>query len=194
MAEENLTAAQMLKHLRDATGLGLMECKDALEKANGDASVALISLVGTDEARMIRIVKDKNSPTWVLEALVSLNNRQVLLELTKSQNAKKLTTSDAIAIANKYFAQKNESDQKASNDKNAREVQKASNEKNEREVQNKIKSLEQEVQQIKKAYNDLLKTLEKRDKEILEAINKNGSRSTTTRTTYSYFPFGDFGS
>ena len=182
MGEANLSLAQVLKHLRDATGLGLMECKDALEKANGDASVALISLVCTDEARMIRIVRDKNSPAWVLDALVSLNNRQVLLELNRSQNAKQLTTADAIAIANKFSAQKSESDQKASNDKNAREMQ------------SKIQSLEQEVKQIKKAYNDLLKTLEKRDKEILEAVNKNWSRPNVTRTTYSYFPFGDFGS
>ena len=135
MGEENLSTAQMLKHLRDATGLGLMECKDALDRSNGDASSALINLVGTDEARMIRIVKDKTSPTWVLEALVSLNNRQVLLELTRSQNDKKLTTSDTIEIANAFSAQKNESDKKASNDKYEREMQKASNDKYEREMQ-----------------------------------------------------------
>lgn len=36
--------AEMVKHLRDKTGAGMMECKRALEGANGDAEVAIDNL------------------------------------------------------------------------------------------------------------------------------------------------------
>lgn len=180
MSEETLASAQMLKQLRDATGLGLLECKSAIEKENGNPSIALISLLGSNEARMIRIVNDRNSPVWVLEALVSLNNSRVLLELSRSGNDKQLTTPDAVAIANKFSQQKNESDLKVTNEKNARDLQ------------SQVNSLEKEVKQIKTAYNELLKTLESRDKEVSEALAKNGSRRSQTTQSYSYFAIGEF--
>src|SRR5690554_6217753 len=47
MCEENIMtaiSASMVKELRDRTGLGMMECRKALQEANGDIEVAIEEL------------------------------------------------------------------------------------------------------------------------------------------------------
>ena len=42
--------AKMVKELRDRTGLGMMECKKALEESNGDVEVAIDNLRKSGQA------------------------------------------------------------------------------------------------------------------------------------------------
>src|SRR5699024_11410096 len=44
-------SAKMVKELRDRTGLGMMECKKALEEANGDVEVAIDNLRKSGQAK-----------------------------------------------------------------------------------------------------------------------------------------------
>ncbi len=43
--------AKMVKELRDRTGLGMMECKKALEESNGDVEVAIDNLRKSGQAK-----------------------------------------------------------------------------------------------------------------------------------------------
>ena len=44
-------SAKMVKELRDRTGLGMMECKKALEESNGDVEVAIDNLRKSGQAK-----------------------------------------------------------------------------------------------------------------------------------------------
>ena len=44
-------SAKMVKELRDRTGLGMMECKKALQEANGDVEVAIDNLRKSGQAK-----------------------------------------------------------------------------------------------------------------------------------------------
>ena len=44
-------SAKMVKELRDRTGLGMMECKKALEESNGDVETAIDNLRKSGQAK-----------------------------------------------------------------------------------------------------------------------------------------------
>lgn len=44
-------SAKLVKELRERTGLGMMECKKALEEANGDIELAIDNLRKSGQAK-----------------------------------------------------------------------------------------------------------------------------------------------
>ncbi len=74
----NVTA-QMVKELRDRTGAGMMECKKALQDANGDMEKAVEFMRKAGQAKA-----DKKSSRIAAEGVISLgirNNNAVMLEI-----------------------------------------------------------------------------------------------------------------
>lgn len=73
--------AQMVKELREKTGYGMMECKKALSKANGDIHKAMEAM--NEEIRTsFTKVKDRTTNQGVIETYVHSGNRiGAMLEL-----------------------------------------------------------------------------------------------------------------
>lgn len=92
-------SAAQVKQLRERTGAGMMECKKALEAANGDMNVA------ADELRKAGIVKaDKKSGRIAAEgsvvARVSSDNKQAVLVEVNSETDFVARDENLISFAN----------------------------------------------------------------------------------------------
>jgi hypothetical protein len=163
---------QDLQALKDITGVGVLECKKKLIECEDDKSRALLELLKDDRHKMIKLAQSELTPTWILESLAKSSIEEVVFAISKNRstpNATKATANEeSTAFSNKQSAA----------------------------VQDRqIAELRREINQIKKAYNSLLISLESRDKEVfelLQTINKNVSHRTSRSTSYVSFTIGEF--
>ncbi|WP_019520599.1 translation elongation factor Ts [Faucicola boevrei] len=72
-------SAQLVKELRDRTGLGMMECKKALQEANGDIELAIDNLRKSGQAKAAK--KAGNIAADGAITIVQDGNKALLLEV-----------------------------------------------------------------------------------------------------------------
>jgi chromosome segregation ATPase len=163
---------QDLQALKDITGAGVLECKKALTDCEGDKSRALLELLKDDRQKMLKLAQNEFTAPWILESLAKSNIEEVVFAVSKNPSTPKATKATANQDSTAYLNMQNVADH-----------------------DRQIAELRREITQIKKAYNSLLISLERGDKEIselLEAINKNSSQRTTRTTSYVTFSIGEF--
>lgn len=166
------TQMQDLQALKDITSAGVLECKKALTECEGDKSRALLELLKDDRQKMLKLAQNEFTAAWILESLAKSNIEEVVFAVSKNPSTPKATKATAnqesTAFSNKISA--------ADHDR-------------------QIAELRREINQIKKAYNSLLVSLESRDKEVfelLQTINKNASHRSISSTSYVSFTIGEF--
>ncbi|MGC9046912.1 MAG: elongation factor Ts [Minisyncoccia bacterium] len=75
-----MISLDLIQKLREITGAGIMDCKKALEEAQGDLDEAKKILFEKGSAR-VELRKDKKTGAGILEAYIHNNRIGVLLEL-----------------------------------------------------------------------------------------------------------------
>jgi Tfp pilus assembly protein PilO len=121
---------------------------------------------------MLKLAQNEFTAAWILESLAKSNIEEVVFAVSKNPstpNATKATANqESTAFSNKISA--------ADHDR-------------------QIAELRREINQIKKAYNSLLVSLESRDKEVfelLQTINKTASHRSISSASYVSFTIGEF--
>ncbi len=166
------TEIQTLQSLKEVSGLGISECKSALTQSGGDRAKALRDLLGDNKNKMLELAQEERTPPWALEALAACKYEEVVFAVSKNRSTPKPTKENAYSETTAYSNKQNISDH-----------------------ERQIAELRREITQIKKAYNSLLQSLEKRDKEItdlLGQINKSVNQSSNRPANYVTFSLGDF--
>jgi len=100
-----MATAQEIAKLREETGAGVMECKKALEEANGDINKAKTILANSAEA-IAKKKAERATKSGVLEAYVHAGRIGVLLEVdcesdfvAKNEDFKKMVHALVLQIA-----------------------------------------------------------------------------------------------
>ena len=161
-----------IQKLKELTGYGIIECKNAFSECNGDLSQALRVLLKDSHEKMLELAKDERTPDWVLESLALSTSEEVVYLVSKNPSTP--------------ISTKKEAKQDTLNYSNAHKVT---------DINIQIVELRKEITLIKKAYNSLLQTLENRDKEFYELLgqmNKNINTRTYRSANYTALDFIDF--
>jgi translation elongation factor EF-Ts len=163
---------QDIQALKDITSAGVLECKKALIDCEGDKSKALLELLKDDRQKQLKLAQSERTSTWILESLAKSNIEEVVYALSKNPSTPKATKATANQESTAY-----------------------SNKQSAADHDRQIAELRREINQIKKAYNALLISLENRDKEVfelLQTINKNVSHRSTSPASYINFTIEEF--
>jgi translation elongation factor EF-Ts len=166
------TQMQDLQALKDITSAGVLECKKALTECEGDKSRALLELLKDDRQKMLKLAQNEFTAAWILESLAKSNIEEVVFAVSKNPSTPKATKATANQDSTAY-----------------------SNKQNVADHDRQIAELRREINQIKKAYNSLLVSLESRDKEffeLLQTINKNANHRSISSASYVSFTIGEF--
>ena len=163
---------ESIQALKDVTGAGVADCKKALIDCAGDISRALLEILKGNTEKMLQLSKSERTPSWVLETLAQSKVDEVVFHVSKNSATPKTTKNEAKQESTTY-----------------------SNTQNVADHDRQIAELRREVAQIRKAYNSLLLSLEKRDKEVLDLLqelNKNVNQQSRRPANYVSFSLEDF--